>query len=426
MYLDWLAIFLEYSAVLILFTALADEKLPMWRNICYVIASGALAAGELLLQLPAYVINHMPLIIILGIYGDISKKRMLYGGIAVLVSLLIDTVLIFVIGLISLSFGIGNIVLQIVKIVLFLWIHAVKTKIRLDLIMREEEENHPVLIYLTVYGTLLIIQVLILIAAAKGENVVSGSGQMLIERAFFWLIFLYILGAFAAMIYRSGEKNRVKVNILEDKIEDLKSGVSTLRMQMHDQKHHLNQLHSMIATATDLGELQKETGDYISEIENDRKLMSSILGIDQPLLSAAIYGCYLQCRKKEIEFVFSSTDQLPVFPLPDYRLVELFDNLMVNAIEETGKFPAEKRKIELKLKAEGDESEITIINPVYDEFSIVAAYSGRTRKVRGHLGVGVSSINQIVNEYGLDLVMEREDGKVAFTLHHHKERGVSA
>lgn len=59
--------------------------------------------------------------------------------------------------------------------------------------------------------------------------------------------------------------------------------------------------------------LKNDFASYLEQMTEDENLLTTILNLNQPVLRAAIYGCYTQCLQENIEFSFSSTSLLPSF-----------------------------------------------------------------------------------------------------------------
>ena len=125
-----------------------------------------------------------------------------------------------------------------------------------------------------------------------------------------------------------------------------------------------------------------------------------------------------KCKQNNIDFQFSTTDLLPNFPLKDFQLVEIMENLTANAIEHNMTLPSIERKLSISFYALDGRNEITVTNPVRDiqmDLSDMLRY-GYSSKDSNHSGLGLFNIKQLADQNKLQFYGKRSDKYVSFTL----------
>ena len=238
-------------------------------------------------------------------------------------------------------------------------------------------------------------------------------GQVYLSRlAAFWsylpgAITLLVFAAFLAIVYFAikyeQSEDRLRSQVLEDQILNSESFVVSMRTQLHDYKHHIQHLMNQIQVSSDLSSLQEETTRYLTELDHDRSFYDQLIAIQQPVFRAALFGCFASCIKNDIPFQLITGDMLPSFPLKDYQLVEVIENLISNAIEHNLSLPVEKRFVLLTLSSDGIKNLFSIENPAEDITRPISDFyqNGISSKGGSHQGLGLSSIQKTLSEHGI-------------------------
>ena len=300
---------------------------------------------------------------------------------------------------------IGNLSIILVLSVVFLF----SNKYKLAEVLRPIILNHRFLVIVTLFFACFL-------------------GQFYLSRlSIFWtflpglvslFIFLLAVVVICVYVYHVRSANRLQVQLLLRNIENTENYITSLRMQNHDYKHHLANLRNQVSTSVDLDTLKENIHSYINQMDQDRAFENSILNIGQPVLRAALYGCYTKCKQNNIDFQFSTTDLLPNFPLKDFQLVEIMENLTANAIEHNMILPSIERKLSISFYALDGRNEITVTNPVRDiqmDLSDMLRY-GYSSKDSNHSGLGLFNIKQLADQNNLQFYGKRSDKFVSFTL----------
>lgn len=193
--------------------------------------------------------------------------------------------------------------------------------------------------------------------------------------------------------------------MMEKSLQRLDEFLLTLRIQNHDYKHHIHHIENQIQTAEDLSSLRSQVHTYIQQIDTDRSFFSILQGLEQPLFRSVLFGAYQRCQKEHIDFQLNCSSLLPVFPLKDYQLVEVLENLISNAVEQNCVLPEKQRFLTITLFSDGFTNECAITNPLEVDYSLMKNIDlpGRTSKGGSHQGLGLTSTKQILNLYALPL-----------------------
>ena len=234
------------------------------------------------------------------------------------------------------------------------------------------------------------------------------------------LVFLAFLGVVYTTIRYQRSEDRLRSRVLEEQMRSSEAFVVSMRMQLHDYKHHIQYLSDQIQSTPDLATLRAETSEYLDDLEHERSFYDQLIAIRQPVFRAALYGCFARCRKLGIPFQLITGDLLPQFPLKDYQLVEVLENLIANAIEHNLSIPEEKRYILITLSAAPSEQRFSIENPVDDiDLPLTELYkTGVSSKGDSHQGLGLTSIRKTLASHSVDFSGSRnfDTGSIRFEL----------
>lgn len=194
-------------------------------------------------------------------------------------------------------------------------------------------------------------------------------------------------------------------------IEELNAHLEESRQSMHDFNKHIRYLRNVIAVHAENAQLIGTVNTYCEDLLDIYEKEEILLQLDDPIFRALLYGRRAQAQKNHIQFYLDATAVLPVFPLRDYQLVEIFDNLMDNAFEGVMELREEERWIRATLQVitQKDGSEIHLFcieNPYHTlDFSAVIKDEAYTSKGGPHQGVGLRKVSRIVADTGGKVVL---------------------
>ena len=236
------------------------------------------------------------------------------------------------------------------------------------------------------------------------------------------LQFLYtaLLVLVFALVSRRAEKKRHDQT--RRHIAELNDLIDEFRQSHHDFKKHISYLHKLVVTqGTDNEPLVQQVTAYCDGLFDRVEQDDILLHLDDPVLRALLYGRKVQAKAETIDFELTATTLLPAFPLKEYELVEIFDNLMDNAMECVREMTHDRR-ITVELQGEtdddGHERQMLRVSNPYDtlDFSAVADGKAYTSKGGEHKGLGLKKVSRIVRDNGGELTLSNEGGEFTVTV----------
>ena len=161
--------------------------------------------------------------------------------------------------------------------------------------------------------------------------------------------------------------------------------------------------------------LKEEVETYCSELFSYTNEKEILLQLDNPIFRALLYGRRSQANNNHIDLKIDATEILPEFPVKNYQMVEIFDNLMDNAFECVETLQ-NNRWITVMLQCErknnGSYQNVLCIENPYENIDIEAfsKHAHYTTKGGDHKGIGLHKVEQLVSATG---------GKLVISFHNH-------
>lgn len=410
MFIDYINCLLEFSSVLFFFLIFITFTPSKSEYVRYYICAAFLSLLFVFLETPLLFNVSSFLILPLVSFRQRSRDQIILMAISVMCVIYLEFMLYSLIPVFLLQTNSGNLVVNLIILTLLFSFFILARKREYYEILNPFLFRHKFSILIFLLFTVLL-------------------GQSYLSRlSVFWTylpgvisltLFIIIFLSICIYTHYARSADKLRINLITTHLSNIEACVLSLRIQNHDNKHHLRNLRNQINTAQTLNELQNEVNFYMDQLENDRSILSAILNITQPVLRSVIYGCYVKCLQENIAFDFHSSDQLPNFPLKDYQIVELLENLTINAIEQNLLLPESKRYISLRFFVEDKHNEITITNPVTDAslpLSDMLITGTTTKNSVHHQGLGLTSIQKICSSNHIDFFGQREDESVSFSI----------
>ncbi len=204
----------------------------------------------------------------------------------------------------------------------------------------------------------------------------------------------------------------------KEHFETLNQILDNSKQSIHDFNKHIRYLQNTVTVylkKQQYTELQHQIDLYCGELLEKTEKEESILHLDDPILRALLYGRQAQAKINNIDlYIDAISTVLPSFPLKNYQIVEIFDNLLDNAFECVENLP-ENRWIKIVLYCEKAAEEhfkniLCVQNP-YDEldFSAVINDKSYSSKQGDHKGIGLKKIAKLVTETKGTLILNNEN-----------------
>lgn len=229
---------------------------------------------------------------------------------------------------------------------------------------------------------------------------------------------LYVALLFIVLLTVQHKQERRQFAETEQHIDTLNRALDESKRSIHDFNKHIRYLQSTIVVHLQQGqytELENHANEYCQELLERSEKEETFLHLDDPVLRALLYRRRLQAKFTDVELcVDATTALLPSFPLKNYQLVELFDNLVDNAFECVEALPL-NRWVRIALSCEPLENNrfrhtLCVQNP-YDtiDFSAIIRDEPYSSKKGSHQGVGLKKVAQLVDRTGGTFVFNHDN-----------------
>ena len=187
----------------------------------------------------------------------------------------------------------------------------------------------------------------------------------------------------------------------QKRYEELRSYMDETRTLRHDFRQHL----LVIDDYAKNGENEK-LSEYISQFTNALGEYRSVIAANPALDAvAAHYDSLAQTKGSYIKWLIELPRELP---LPEADFITVFGNLVENAIIAVDGLPEDKRVIHVNAKMLSDAMlGLSVKNPYEGEIKLNKNGLPRSGKA-GH-GIGLSSVQAVVNRYGGELEISTDD-----------------
>ena len=412
--LDWINCMLEFAAFQgIFFSISGTSGCPLKTYILYYVL-GALASIYFVSAGPDILVLNITLYvaILLFSFGKPSVKRAIRPALCSVPFMLItEFILLSLLPLSSMQTDIGNFIANIVLLIIVYALLAC---------LKKSSFSALVAAFFSRYFAFVLLFSIVLIVFGQVYLSRLTAVWSFLPGAITLVVFLAFLAVVYAVIRYQQSRDRLRSRILEEQMRSSEAFAASMRIQLHDYKHHIQYLSDQIQSTPDLSTLRAETAEYLDELDRERSFYDQLIAIRQPVFRAVLYGCFARCRKLGIPFQLITGDLLPQFPLKDYQLVEVLENLIANAIEHNLSIPEEKRYILITLSAAPSEQRFSIENPVDDiDLPLTELYkTGVSSKGDSHQGLGLASIRKTLASHSIDFSGSRnfDTGSIRFEL----------
>lgn len=211
--------------------------------------------------------------------------------------------------------------------------------------------------------------------------------------------------------------NSQKLHDTQKYIDELNNHLDDSRKGMHDFNKHIRYLrNTVMLEANDPDLLKEKVNTYCQNLFDIYDEKELLLHLDNSTFRALLYGRKSQAAENGIKFILTATPVLPDFPIMNYQLVEIFDNLMDNAFESVAELPEKDRwiRVTLSVSDAGNNSYnhmLCIENPFKElDFSAIIAPNAYTSKKGKHFGVGLNKISKLVSSTDGSMLLNHQNG----------------
>ena len=191
--------------------------------------------------------------------------------------------------------------------------------------------------------------------------------------------------------------------------ESFQSLIDSIRLRQHEFENHIttiDNLHYMFETYE---ELVNEQEKYCQQIREENRF-NKVLRKGNPVIISFLYGKLIEMDKKGIDVTYRiSINDLDI-GVPIYKIVEMLGNLLKNSTEAIEKSP-QLNKVYIHMIEIDDLFEMEVRNesPCMSLNDIGLFFTkGYSKKGEGR-GLGLYNVNNICQEYGLQLYFENKE-----------------
>jgi Signal transduction histidine kinase regulating citrate/malate metabolism len=237
----------------------------------------------------------------------------------------------------------------------------------------------------------------------------------------YFLLIQVVFIILCATIMRHSAKIQEQSNIISDynKYKEILSNlVEDVRRKQHDFKNHLNTIYGILQVSEDEC-LRKELLQYVSTLNYSLEEADEFIKMDNKVLCAIIFSNRFKAKSRNIKFCYELENACLDFPLKDYEISEILNNLLDNAFEAIGNDRHLNMEVCLRIGIHENRKYIEVKNngePISDENIKKIFNRGYTTKKGFDHGYGLYNIKRIVESNKGEILLSFEDNYTIFKL----------
>lgn len=408
---------IEFLIVFEIHLLISNERVSITNSVTYILSS-ILTSAYFAIFDPQILFLNLAFFVIIQLLclktGDIISK-LIYSVVSVLCVFYLELMFCSILPITLLQTNNGNfyvvsiIFVLISSILIFIRKHKINALIS-DLLLKYKIVVPVILLFSCLFGQFYLSRLSVVWTYLPG-----------LITTFLFILFFVML---SLHIYHVRSTDKLTLEIFQNNMKNTEACLTAIRITNHDYKHQIQNLRDQINAADSLDNLKASANSYIDQLSKDRALSSALLAITHPILRSILYGCYSRCIEKNIDFRFTSSYLLPSFPLKDHQLVDVLQNLLTNALEYNEAEEFNQRFIEINLYQKDDQHQIVISTPCHSNNISVSQIlsSGFSTKGEGHLGLGLTSVQNLLKQNNIQFYGENSDSKLSFVLSYSEEK----
>lgn len=212
---------------------------------------------------------------------------------------------------------------------------------------------------------LMAISAFILLALGKRIYQVIRCGTMsggdYVQMISFLILFFFTVNEWQkAKANAEQTKAQAEINrIYYDAYEDL---LTTIRMNQHDIKNHIQAIFGMIHSSSNYEDLVQKQEEYCNCIMKHTSETKILLSTENPLIVGFLYSKIQEAEEKHIEVDYKIYLGHENLGIPEYEMVEMIGILVDNAIEALEVKPDQMKKMKVSIGLQENEIHISVAN----------------------------------------------------------------
>lgn len=194
--------------------------------------------------------------------------------------------------------------------------------------------------------------------------------------------------------------------------------IDEVRRKQHDFKNHLNTIYGIVQVE-DEENLKTILTTYISSLNSSLKDIDTYIQFENKVVMGIVYSKLCEARIKNIKFNYEFEHANIRFPVKDYELSQILNNLIDNAFEAVEFNEENGRNVYLSIAYENDKVYIetknlnNTTNPEIISRIFKKGFSTKSKKGRGY---GLYNIKQIVESYNGKIQLSQEEKIIIFRI----------
>ncbi len=192
-----------------------------------------------------------------------------------------------------------------------------------------------------------------------------------------------------------------------------------IRLKQHDFNNHINAIYSqhyMYDNYEELVECQKQ---YCANLLEDNKYYS-LLRLDSSVVAGFLYGKFLEAEEKGIEVSYDIKVNTMIMEIPEYKLVDLFGNLINNAFDALEDQANKRLYVGVKEYQKQYKIVVSNIGDIIEPEQLRRMFKKNYSSKGADRGLGLYILKRMSKEYGYTIEcsneMEDDINWVRFTI----------
>ena len=219
------------------------------------------------------------------------------------------------------------------------------------------------------------------------------------------VIFTYLWGKYKT----EALERQVELKLYQDYSNTYDELILSIRSRQHEYDNHLQTILNQKYVYNTYEDLVAAQSTYIQKIVSNDKY-SKLLRSGNKTFIAFLYGRFLQMEEKSIECQYAIQIEQLVAPMPVYKMIEICNNLLLNAQEAL--LASDENVRIVKIFAHEDDKSVTIEvwnNGKPISFDVMGKYFKKGVSSKGKMrGLGLYNVKRTCDEYHADILFDNK------------------